>query len=754
MPRKDNKIRMLEDIREVRAYLARVGAEGRSLKTAVIEEKHGSGYWRDIATIKFDRDGQITSSDSRYAPTDEEAAAIVEAFKGLVWPELKLVNKLPKIVPDDFKSVGAENMFEFRNTDGLLIMVQLRKKTKDDRGKAYFTWTYWDDDEWRCQEPDGLLPLWGMDKLGDNTDVFIHEGAKAARAMNRLLGDPEAIKAHPWGGALSGAAHLGWVGGALSPQRTDWGQLRKLGVSRAYVVADNDKEGVKAVPKIARRLKMPCFHVQFTGEWPTAFDMADPWPPKMFRDTIEVRNKKKHHVKNYIGPSFNSCVHPATWATDVWERPNPKGKPTKVISLRDEFYEQWLYCEEADLFVHGEFTQIIRDKVLLNNMLAPFSDVADTAKLILQKYTGRRTSLCYRPDLESRVISSGGSSAINLHVPSEIKPVAGDIGPWTDFMEFLVPDEKQRHEVYKWCATLISRPEVRMEYALLMVGRQGVGKSTLGEGILAPLVGVHNYSIPSEHDIVDSSFNEWMAHKRLAVIHEIYQGGTWRAYKRLKSVITEKTVEVNKKFERQYKTECYMHVYACSNFEEAIKVEKGDRRWFYPTLAEGLWTFEQYQEFHNWLHSGGLNVIRHWADDFGDYVKAGQHAPDSQRKTDLIEASRSEAEVEAQAFGARLAFEDDGSPKKYPLATTAYQVKLWLHKTIPGGKIYEGMRQIRKALEEGGLKPWVKSVKINGRLETPMVNDALLALLASSESEVEANALIRKTINEIEREPL
>ena len=92
----------------------------------------------------------------------------------------------------------------------------------------------------------------------------------------------------------------------------------------------------------------------------------------------------------------------------------------------------------------------------------------------------------------------------------------------------------------RWCATLVARPDIRMEYGVLLISEmQGVGKGTLGERILAPLVGPWNCSFPTEQSIVDSSFNSWIAHKRLAVVHEIYAGHNIKAYnkRRLSSLI-------------------------------------------------------------------------------------------------------------------------------------------------------------------------------------------------------------------------
>ena len=100
----------------------------------------------------------------------------------------------------------------------------------------------------------------------------------------------------------------------------------------------------------------------------------------------------------------------------------------------------------------------------------------------------------------------------------------------------------------RWCATLIARPDIRMQYGVLLISEtQGVGKGTLGEKILLPLVGKHNVVVPSEK-VVTGKFTGWVAHKRLAVVHEIYAGYSSKAYDELKSIITDQYIEVEMKF--------------------------------------------------------------------------------------------------------------------------------------------------------------------------------------------------------------
>ncbi|MGV3548979.1 primase-helicase family protein [Rhizobium sp.] len=681
-----SKIKSLADIASVFRYLNRIGAEPRSLRTAIVKELAGR-YWRDVAVINIAPDGMVKAPEE-YQPTETEAAAIKAECHNIQWPELKPQKSVIN-APKQWSGIDPETLFYFLDLEGNIVMVQQRINDRAG-GKAYVPWTYWDDDEWRCMEPEGKLPLWGADQLKDHTTAFIHEGAKAARHVRRMVegrtpADVEALKAHPWGEELSHAAHIGWIGGALSPARTDWGLLKKMGIKRAYIVSDNDEPGVAAVPSISYQLRLPTFHLQFTSEWPVAFDLADPFPTKMFR--------RNGGATYYTGPSFRSCLHPATWATD--QVPNPKGKPTTV--LREEFKNMWTYVEEADLFVCKEMPEILRPEAIVNKMLSAFSHSNNTAALMVRSYRGRNTKLCYRPDIVGRVVTDKTTSAVNLHTPTHIKSIPGDVTPWIDFLAYLFPIESERSEVMRWVATLIARPDVKMHYGMLLVSEtQGIGKTTLGANILAPLVGDHNCGFPSESDIVDSPFNSWVANKRLIIIGEIYSGHSWKAYNRLKSYITDKDIECNQKYQKAYRVENWAHLLASSNSRKALKMEETDRRWFYPSVTEVKWPEERFRAFHEWVASGALQIIHHWAKQYGSYVAVGEQAPMTQSKKEMIAASKSDAYHYCREAAVVLC--STGASISLSTSDVLHWATYHTH-----GPLHETPDSLGKALAEGGL---------------------------------------------------
>lgn len=718
----------LSEIPAVNEYLSRIGAEPRSLLVAVVKEKQGA-YWQDVAVVKFERDGKVSAPDA-FLPTESEIAKLTAAFSEFEFPKVQKVKSLSgDKIPESLKNAEEKDIFEFRDMDGSILMVQLRREGEDGE-KNYVPYTYWSDGKWRVAEPEGLLPVWGLDQLKNFTTVFIHEGAKAAKYARWLAEakTPQAKKAlaeHPWGEELVGAAHVGWIGGALSPARTDWSVLKYNGMKRAYIVSDNDSAGRQAIPAISMRIRVPTFHLQFTNEWPASFDLADAFPSKMFKEIEGTRH--------YIGPSFRSCLHPATWATDLI--PNERGKPSVV--LRQHFKDMWAYIEEADLWVCTEMPEIVRTEKIVNNMLAGFSHASETTKILLRKYQGRNTKICYRPDHNGRLVTDRGSSAINLHIPSAIKPVAGDPKPWLDFLNYMFPNEVEREKVEKWCATLIARPDIKMGYGLLLVSEaQGIGKTTLGAEILGKLVGDGNVGFPSEKTITDATFTDWIAQKRLIMCNEIYSGHSWKAYNTLKTYITDKDITINAKYQRPYRIDNWAHMIACSNSLRALRMEEDDRRWFYPEVSEIRWPPEKFKELYNWLQSGGLSIIAHWAEHYGKYVRPQDIAPMTDSKREMIAGSRSEAQTEVAVLAEICA------KRSEPIALAMKAVVNWVRSNVQG-RVFDSDYELRKSMKDVGMYPSKGRVFIDGRLQTAILNEEAFKTVQGKTAK-EAGVLIRQ----------
>lgn len=622
------------------AYIDRIGAEELNFRRFMVKI-HKGNYYVERAIIVIDsEDFTISCSVKEFEPTKEEVDSIRLALRGEKFPVAIGADSIEGLKKELGARWIAEDVFELwdRRT-GKIRMVQQRLKFEDG-GKAYLPWTLFSDGRWRRMEPDAKLPFW-KPREKKAARVMIHEGAKAARFVEWLIRDESsaaraARAAHPWTEELQDYEHWGIIGGALAPHRADFDELHHEKPIEAVYVCDNDWPGRSVLQEVSRHYSNSLKGVIFDGRWPLAWDLADAFPEKMFT--------KSELGTRFKGPTLKALMIPATRATELIPNPAEKGRPIAV--MRRQFKEEWMHSVQPEAFVHVDFPNRILTTTEFDTLVSPFSDLNETARLLKKDLANKSFSLHYLPTQKSGLFGSREKGRfINTHCPTAVKYENGSEAPWIDFMENLLPNPGDLEEAFRWCATLIERPEVKMLYGMLLISEtQGVGKTTLGEKILTPLVGESNVSFPSENDIVDSNYNYWLAHKRLAVVNEIYAGSSAKAYNRLKSVITDRFLMVNKKYQSIYEVENWIHVLACSNSSRALQLSHDDRRWFVPEVTEKIRPREYWPQFNDWLGNGGLGIIRRWAKEWLlDHapVTPGDRAPDSAAKRSMIEDSLS-----------------------------------------------------------------------------------------------------------------
>lgn len=631
-------------IKSLAAYIDRIGAEQKTFNRFMICEYKGH-YYKEKSIIRIGDDGTVYTK-KEFAPTEEEAARLKEEIPkhAATWPKYIQARSLHNL--DKYTNAKKEDIFEFYDrATGLIIMVQERRLNRKIGKKYYVPWTMYSDGKWRSMEPEGKLPFW-KPKKKLKAKIMIHEGGKPARYCDWLVNssDPEAEKLrkeHPWGKILCEYEHWGMIGGALAPGRTDYAQLSKEKALEYVYICDNDDDGKGAIKTISHLFGQSLKAVKFDSRWPTTWDLADPLTadncPELFSEA------------GYKGPMLDKLMVSATWATDVVKKKEGKGRPS--IVLRKAFIDEWSHCVRPEVFIHCDRPNVELSSTEFNSTVDPFSDSKDTASLLKKEDISKGNILAYDPSRKpGNYVLKNGERYINTHVPTLIEPMRGDVGPWLNYIESLIPEKEERHELLKWCATLIAKPSIKMHYGVLLISEtQGVGKSTLGEKILIPLMGEWNTSSPSEKDVVESAFNDWCAQKRLAVVHEIYSGQSAKAYNTLKSIITDKYISVNRKFMPGFTIENWLHVFACSNSLRAIKLSSDDRRWFVPKVNEEKRTPKFWKEFNSWLENEkGLEKIYQWFIDFIErhgHVSKGEDAPWTKVKQDVVEEGMSPGQL-------------------------------------------------------------------------------------------------------------
>jgi hypothetical protein len=272
----------------LRAYVERVGATAKNFRRYLVEEEDEAGYKKVSAAIAI-KDGKIDCDSVEHAPTDAERQAIETEIASVQFP--RSIRARRSSLPDQLAGVDRKDYCVFLAPTGEeILFVQWRKEGE----KPDWPLSFWNDGIWRMMEPDGLLPLYGLDRLKNTTmAVMLHEGAKGARDVQAMV---DAGRDHPWMTDLREYVHLGWPGGDDAPQRVDWTPILKLRSEvRVVLVCDRDVKGENVTSAISSILRRKMMALMFDDRFGTTFDLADPWP----------RHKEWWQGKRYRGPSLD-----------------------------------------------------------------------------------------------------------------------------------------------------------------------------------------------------------------------------------------------------------------------------------------------------------------------------------------------------------------------------------------------------------------------------------------------------------------
>ena len=231
------------------------------------------------------------------------------------------------------------------------------------------------------------------------------------------------------------------------------------------------------------------------------------------------------------------------------------------------------------------------------------------------------------------------NNQFNIWQPSGVERRAGDVGPFLDLVEFLVPDPETREWFLSWLASPLQNLGAKLTTAVVMVSPQGMGKSSVTDTMRA--VYGENNAIEIDQRVLDSQFNRPLACRQLIVGEEITGRKQRENADVLKHLITGRTILVNEKFKPPVVLPNCANFIFLTNHADAFHLEDTDRRF---CVLQGPRTPrppEYYVRFHDWLKNGGASyVLDHLLQrDLSAFNPHG-HAPRTAAKDEMIAASR------------------------------------------------------------------------------------------------------------------
>lgn len=144
--------------------------------------------------------------------------------------------------------------------------------------------------------------------------------------------------------------------------------------------------------------------------------------------------------------------------------------------------------------------------------------------------------------------------------------------------EHLLEDPKEQRDLLDWIAYVVQNPGQRVNYAPLLQGVQGDGKSFFSF-LLAAVMGQPNVRMGNAH-ILEGSFTGWAEGQCVMAIEEIRLVGHNRfdVLNRVKPFITNKVIEIHPKGRNPYNVENTTNYLLFTNYRDAMPLSKNERR--------------------------------------------------------------------------------------------------------------------------------------------------------------------------------
>ena len=259
----------------------------------------------------------------------------------------------------------------------------------------------------------------------------------------------------------------------------------------------------------------------------------------------------------------------------------------------------------------------------------------------------------FRPDLpHGEIIEREGETFVNTYKPISIDRKSGDISPFQRLLHINYPDPRDQRIIMSFAAALVQKPGVKSQWAIVLQGVQGCGKTLLVD-IIANAVGLR-YTHKAKADEFENRFNSQWFGKTFIAIEDPEMKET-KLEEVLKPLITQNRLSFEGKGKNARMGDFPANfIITLNNFDHLRKRPEARRLAVFMSamqtpedkLTLGA-TDSFYSRFAKWLQNGGQAIcnyhLQHYQiDPEFDFSELCVTAPHTSTTTAAIAASRDE----------------------------------------------------------------------------------------------------------------
>lgn len=280
-------------------------------------------------------------------------------------------------------------------------------------------------------------------------------------------------------------------------------------------------------------------------------------------------------------------------------------------------------------------------------------------------------ALCFRPEQPSgALVHEEGRVLLNTYVPIETLRAQGDPAKFVDFLQRILPDERDRTIITTYMASLVQNPGHKFQWWPVLQGTEGNGKTLLLRALSFAVGNRYTHLVdPQKMASKGINFNGWIQGNLFVGLEEIHVAERRSFLEQFKAYVTNDRLPVEKKGLDEFTGDNRCNGIMLTNHRDGVPINTDSRRYaiFYTAqqtaddvVAAGM-NGNYFPDLYDWLYGRrayaslgpnyGFAVVNEYLHAFepvAEFDPAGMcvRAPETSSTAAALVASRGRAEQE------------------------------------------------------------------------------------------------------------
>ena len=224
------------------------------------------------------------------------------------------------------------------------------------------------------------------------------------------------------------------------------------------------------------------------------------------------------------------------------------------------------------------------------------------------------------------------------------EPSPGNVAPFLELIQFVLPNTQEREYCVKWLAKMIQEPGTKFLVSLVVWSiEEGVGKGLLFETI-GSLFNARHFKVVG-NEVFSDQFTEWQSQKVFVIADEVSSADKRSTADRIKGWITATENNINAKNTSKFSEPNLIKYVFLSNHPDAVYLNNKDRRFFVAEGPDKKLPDDIRKRFVEWIKHGGKSALMNYllSLDTSSFDPTAP-APMSQSKMSMLDSNKSDLE--------------------------------------------------------------------------------------------------------------